>query len=96
MPRNSKEKLLSADVDSELRDKFFEQVKNRAFIKKRAIAAALELWLSLPREVQAKALDGAFGNNAISGLLNYILDNEINQIRKEILTQLEAAKAPSA
>lgn len=96
MPRNANEKLLSADVDSKLRDEFYKQVENRGFIKKRAIAAALQLWLSLPREVQARALDGAFGNDVISDILNYILNNEITQIRKEILTQLEAAKAPSA
>ena len=95
MPRNLKEKPLNADVNSELRDEFFDQVKSRGYVQKRAIEAALQLFVSLPREVQAKALDGTFGKDPILGLLNYVLDNEINQIRQKIVTQLEDAKASS-
>ncbi len=95
MAKNNQEKLLSADIDSKLVDKFLSQMETRGFKKKRSVAAAIQLWISLPSELQAKAMAGALGEDVFSGLLHYLIDNEISQIRAKFLSQLQTVEIPS-
>lgn len=95
MPNNTKEKPLGAELDSELVDAFLKQVESRGFKKKRALGGALKVWISLPTEIQAKTLDDAFGENVFSGLLHYLINNEISQMGVELRTQLQNAKTPA-
>jgi hypothetical protein len=82
MARNTAEKVLSADLDSELVDKFCEQVDIRGFKKKRAIQGAIELWLSLPSALQAYILGGECQKDMLAGLLEYIIKNQIDVLRE--------------
>ena len=84
MPRNSKEKMLSADVDSAVVDRFFEQVESRGFVKKRALRGAIELWLSLPEGVQAHILTGECGEDVLAGVVKYIFRNRMDAIREKL------------
>jgi len=83
MTRDAKEKLLSADLEGEVVDRFCEQVESRGFKKKRALSAAVRLWLSIPNELQAFLMSGECGDNVLTGLLRYIASNRIDVLRRE-------------
>ena len=83
MARNAEEKILSADLDSELVDRFCQQVETRGFKKKRALKGAVELWMSLPAALQAYILGGECGEDVLEGLLKYIIGDQMDSLRKE-------------
>ena len=82
MVRAKYEKLLSGDVDSKIVDEFLKQVDNRGFKKKRALAAAVQLWSELPEEVQAKLLNQSLENSAFVELVRQIADEQIKEAKK--------------
>ena len=82
MVRAKHEKLLSGDVDSKIVDEFLKQVDNRGFKKKRALAAAVQLWSELPEEVQAKLLNQSLENSAFVELVRQIADEQIKKAAK--------------
>jgi hypothetical protein len=65
MARAKDEKLLSADMDSEIVEKFLRQSSERGFTKKRALAAAVEHWTELSLEAQARLISKLSLNEAI-------------------------------
>ncbi len=79
----NKEKLLSADLDADTVDRFCQQVESRGFKKKRALSAAVRLWLSIPNELQAHIMSGECGDDVLGGLLKYIAGNRIDVLRRE-------------
>jgi len=83
MPRNAKQKLLSADLDSAVVERFYEQVENRGFKKKRALQGAVEFWLSLPVGLQAHILTGECGQDVLAGAIKYILRNQMDELREK-------------
>ncbi len=83
MVRNVKEKLLSADLDSALVDRFYEQVESRGFKKKRALQGAVALWVSLPVGLQAHVLAGECGEDVLAGTIKYILRNQMDDLREK-------------
>lgn len=84
MPRNSNEKGLGADLDSQLVDEFRKQVENRGVTMKRALTAAVELWLSLPYEVQTPVLIRECGENVFLGILEFIANNRVDELREKL------------
>ena len=82
MVRAKNEKLLSGDVDSKIVDKFLKQVDSRGFKKKRALAAAVQLWMELPEEVQAKQLNQSLESNTFVELVRQIADEQIKKAVK--------------
>lgn len=82
MARNAEEKIISADLNSELVDRFCRQVETRGFKKKHALRGAVELWLSLPAALQAHILGGECGEDILEGLLKYIFGNQMDSFEK--------------
>ncbi len=76
------EKTLSADVKISLADEFERQWKARGQIQKRAVAAALRLWISLPEDLQAKLVSQELGENDFLSLVREIVDERMQFIRQ--------------
>lgn len=51
--RSPEHKNVNVNMDSEIADRFAEQVEKRGQKKFRAIEGAIKLWISLPNEVQS-------------------------------------------
>jgi hypothetical protein len=79
MVRSKNEKLLSADIDCHIVDKFLGQAAERGFTKKRVLAAAAKLWTELPLEVQARLLDKSTSADSFTELLRKIVDEQIKK-----------------
>jgi hypothetical protein len=77
------EKLLSAHVDAELCDRFLQQASTRSIVKKRALAAAINLWIELPPEIQARLLDRSTKGSAFVELVNQIVDERIGALKEQ-------------
>jgi hypothetical protein len=92
MPGNGSVKVISAELDSELVERFCNQVDARGFKKKRALAGAVELWLSLPPSLQAYVLSDECGEDVFAEMMNYILNNQIDQIRERIGDRLAGSR----
>ena len=71
------EKTLAADVKISLVDVFEKQWKARGQVQKRAVAAALRLWVSLPEDLQAKLISQELGENDFISLIRQIVDEHI-------------------
>lgn len=71
------EKTLAADVKTSLLDDFAKQWKARGQIQKRAVAAALRLWISLPEDLQARLISQELGENDFLSLVRQIVDERI-------------------
>lgn len=71
------EKTLAADVEISLLDAFEKQWKSRGQIQKRAVAAALHLWISLPEDLQARLISQELGENNFLSLVRQIVDERI-------------------
>lgn len=54
MAYNKDEKTLAADIKISVLEEFEKQWKARGQLQKRAVEAALRLWVSLPWDLQAK------------------------------------------
>ena len=83
MVRSENEKLLSADMDRKLVDDFLSQASQRGFTKKRVLAAAVKLWIQLPREVQATLLDQSLDEDSFIDLVRQIADEQIQKALKK-------------
>lgn len=83
MPQKKNEKLLSADVDRRIVDKFLTQASKRGFTKKRVLAAAAKLWTELPLEIQAKLLDQTLDDKSFVQLVRQIADEQIKKAKPE-------------
>ncbi len=93
MANKGKEKLLSAEIDSELVERFVAQTEARGYLKKRALRAALEIYLSLPREVQGHILTNGCPEDFVNEALNYILNSEIHAIRAKLEQKLDSLRS---
>lgn len=83
MVQKKSEKLLSADIDRTIVDAFLSQASQRGFTKKRVLAAAVELWTSLPLEIQAKLLDQSLDSGSFTELVRQIADEQIQKALKK-------------
>ena len=79
MVQKKGEKLLSADIDCKIVDKFLGQASDRGFTKKRVLAAAAKLWTELPLEVQARLLDKSTAADSFADLVRRIVDEQIKK-----------------
>lgn len=68
---------LSADIDKALHEQFQTQWKSRRQQKNGAVEAAIQLWIDLPLEVQAKLLAKETDANSLVRLVQEILDQRI-------------------
>lgn len=90
------EKTLSADVKISMADAFEKQWKARGQIQKRAVAAALRLWISLPEDLQAKLISQELGENDFLSLVRQIVDERIQlsqQARPKTIRKKPAKKS---
>ncbi len=62
-------------------DAFEKQWKSRGQIQKRAVAAAVRLWISLPEDLQARLISQELGENDFLSLVRQIVDERIQLIR---------------
>jgi len=60
-----------------LLDAFEKQWKSRGKVQKRAVAAALHLWISLPEDLQARLISQELGENDFLSLVRQIVDEHI-------------------
>lgn len=51
------EKNLGGMMDCTLVDRFIEQTESRGFIKKRALAGVVKLWLQIPEDLQSRIIN---------------------------------------
>jgi hypothetical protein len=79
MVQKKNEKLLSADIDCHIVDKFLSQASDRGFTKKRVLAAAVKLWTELPLEVQARLLTKDPDVDSLTELVRQIVDEQIKK-----------------
>lgn len=79
MAEKNYQKLLSADVDSDLVDLFLTQADKRGYKKKRALAAATKLWTGLPVEIQGKLINQALNASSFLTLVEGIVDERIEK-----------------
>lgn len=77
MAYKKNEKTLAADVKISLFDAFEKQWKSRGQVQKRAVAAALHLWISLPKDLQARLISQELGENDFLSLVRQIVDEHI-------------------
>jgi len=77
MAYNKNEKTLAADVKIPLLDAFEKQWKSRGQVQKRAVTAALHLWISLPEELQARLISQELGENNFFSLVRQIVHEHI-------------------
>jgi len=77
MAYNKNEKTLAADIKNFLLDAFEKQWKSRGQVQKRAVAAALHLWISLPEDLQARLISQELGENDFLSLVRQIVDEHI-------------------
>ena len=83
MVQKKNEKLLSADIDRRIVDKFLSQASKRGFTKKRVLAAAVKLWTELPLEIQAKLLDQSLDSESFVKMVRQIADEQIKMALKK-------------
>jgi hypothetical protein len=90
------EKTLAADVKTSLVDAFEKQWKARGQVQKRAVAAALRLWVSLPEDLQAKLISEELGENDFISLVRQIVDERIELRRQAVSKNIrkKPAKKP--
>jgi hypothetical protein len=80
MVQKKNEKLLSADIDCKIVDKFLSQASERGFTKKRALAAAVKLWTELPLEMQARLLSKDTNIDSFTELVRQVVDERIKKV----------------
>jgi hypothetical protein len=68
---------LAADIKVSLLNSFEKQWRSRGQVQKRAIAAALRLWISLPEDLQAKLISQELRQNDFLSLVRQIVDERI-------------------
>lgn len=89
------EKLLSAHVESSLIDQFLGQAEERGFKKKRVLAGAVRLWVSLPPEIQAKLLNESLTGDSFLSLVQEIVDERMEAGKQAARALVEHQKRKS-
>jgi len=84
MAYKKNEKTLAADIKISLVNDFNKQWKARGQIQKRAVEAALRLWISLPEDLQARLISQELGKNDFLGLVRQIVDEHIQLSRQTL------------
>jgi hypothetical protein len=74
MSRKKEEKSLGAMMDSEVVDLFTEQAANRNYKSKKALAAAVRVWVNLPEDVQRELYSDVEAKPLESVLRKVLLD----------------------
>lgn len=99
MPKQKPESQLIAHVEVELADAFRAQIDKRGHIQKRAMAAAIRLWVDLPVEVQAKLVSESLDSPSLVALVQQIVDDTIEagrQAGKELQTRQKRKQGQAA
>ena len=95
MPKNSRQKPLSAELDFELVDSFCGQTDANGFKQKSALRGAVQLWLSLPPALQAHILSDECEEDVLGSVIKYIVRNRIDALRANLRETLESRGATS-
>ena len=96
MAYKKNEKTLSADVNLSITEAFEKQWKARGQVQKRAVEAALRLWLSLPEHLQARLISQELGENDFLGLVREIVDERIRLSRRTLGKNIRKRPAKKA
>jgi hypothetical protein len=89
MVEQNSEKNLGAMIAASLVDEFTEQVDQRGYKIKRALAAAVKLWKDLPEEIQARLLNQSLASNGLGEIVQKIVEERIETGRKVARKSLE-------
>jgi len=90
------EKTLAADVEISLLNDFQKQWKARGQIQKRAVAAVLRLWISLPEDLQARLISQESGENDFLSLVRDIVDERIQLSQRAVSQNIRKKPAKKA
>lgn len=77
MAYQENERTLSGDIPISDWDTFDLQVESRGQVKKKSLAAAVRLWISLDADTQSALLDKKTTSSAFIELVNQIVDARI-------------------
>jgi ATP-dependent Clp protease adapter protein ClpS len=75
MSKNIFEKNLGGMMNSEIVDKFTNQVNERGHKIKRALASSVKLWVELPEEIQVKLLNQSTDSNSFMDIVRKVVDD---------------------
>lgn len=84
MAYKKNERTLAADIKTSLLSSFEKQWKTRGQVQKRAVAAALRLWISLPEDLQAKLISRELGQNDFLGIVRETIKEYIKIYQQEL------------
>jgi hypothetical protein len=90
------EKTLAADVKASLLNSFEKQWKARGQVQKRAVAAALRLWISLPEDLQARLMSQELGQNDFLSFARQIVDERIELSQQVVSKNIRKKPAKKA
>jgi hypothetical protein len=90
------EKTLAADIKISLLEKFEKQWKARGQVQKRAVAAALRFWMSLPEDLQAKLISEELGEDDFLSLITQIIDDRIRTIKQALAKDIRKKRDKKA
>lgn len=89
------EKLLGAEVSSELCDRFDDYIASHNDGKKKQVVIVMaELWLSLPEEMQAMLLHAPAKSNNFISIIQKIVDERIQSVlpsAQSVVSKADAA-----
>lgn len=78
------EKNLGAAMDEKLVSLFSEQCDERSFKSKKAMAAAVRLWVSLPFDIQSKLQGKGILRGGLEGVLNTLISQLVLAFRNDL------------
>jgi hypothetical protein len=84
MAYKKNERTLAADIKTSLLSNFEKQWKTRGQVQKRAVAAALRLWISLPEDLQAKLISRELGQNDFLSIVRQTIREYIKIYKQEL------------
>lgn len=86
MAYKKNERTLAADIKTSLLRSFEKQWKTRGQVQKRAVAAALRLWISLPEDLQARLISQELDQNDFLSLVRQTI-KKYNQLYQQELPE---------
>ena len=89
-------KSLNVEIDGEVFGKFDSQRKQRGQVKKDAAEAAVKLWISLPKETQARLLDKSLSEEEFIEAIRWEAKKEANEISQEVIKSIIQSAARDA
>jgi len=84
MAYKKNERTLAADIKTSLLSSFEKQWKTRGQVQKRAVAAALRLWISLPEDSQARLISQELGQNDFLSLVRQTIKEYLQIYQQEL------------